>query len=237
MIPKPRSRRTENSRSTAIASRATISQSGSTRKGSVYVSAPALAQIIGRNYTDLGDGAFAFTTLSLDGLDSQKTYLDSLRSSLSDAVDGDIPEADVYIALTFDDGPTGKINYPNGLTNYLLDGLRSAARRRRSLSAATASRSTVRVCRVSSKKGSEIANHTMNHPDSRLTGLSREEVDVQISSTANLSKKRPAVCRRCSARSAAASTIRSRRSPRRRACRSSTGAWTPRTGSTAMPST
>ena len=77
-------------------------------KDRFYISAPALAQIIGRNYTDLGDGAFAFTTLSLDGLDSQKTYLDSLRSGLSDAVDGDIPEADVYIALTFDDGPTGK---------------------------------------------------------------------------------------------------------------------------------
>ena len=106
-------------------------------KDRFYVSAPALAQIIGRNYTDLGDGAFAFTTLSLDGLDSQKTYLDSLRSSLSDAVDGDIPEADVYIALTFDDGPTGKIeNYPNRLHavfhSNLSCGFRGGLRRERS---------------------------------------------------------------------------------------------------------
>ena len=44
-------------------------------------------------------------------------------------MDGDIPEADVYIALTFDDGPTGKKDgYPNGLTNYLLDASSSAAR-------------------------------------------------------------------------------------------------------------
>lgn len=75
-------------------------------KDRFYVSAPALAQIIGRNYTDLGDRMRLHSRRSRShGLDSQKTYLDSLRSSLSDAVDGDIPEADVYIALTFDDGP------------------------------------------------------------------------------------------------------------------------------------
>ena len=45
-----------------------------------------------------------------------------------DANGSDIPEADVYIALTFDDGPTGKKDgYPNGLTNYLLDGLKQRA--------------------------------------------------------------------------------------------------------------
>lgn len=150
-------------------------------KDRFYVSAPALAQIIGRNYTDLGDGAFAFTTLSLDGLDSQKTYLDSLRSSLSDAVDGDIPEADVYIALTFDDGPTGKSeNYPNGLTNYLLDGLKERGAKATFLMVGN------RVSEVSDalprmvSEGHELGNHTMTHPMSHLTGLDQDGIRSQI---------------------------------------------------------
>lgn len=150
-------------------------------KDRFYVSAPALAQIIGRNYTDLGDGAFAFTTLSLDGLDSQKTYLDSLRSSLSDAVDGDIPEADVYIALTFDDGPTGKIeNYPNGLTNYLLDGLKERGAKATFLMVGN------RVSEVSDalprmvSEGHELGNHTMTHPMCHLTGLDEDGIRSQI---------------------------------------------------------
>lgn len=150
-------------------------------KDRFYVSAPALAQIIGRNYTDLGDGAFAFTTLSLDGLDSQKTYLDSLRSSLSDAVDGDIPEADVYIALTFDDGPTGKIeNYPNGLTNYLLDGLKERGAKATFLMVGN------RVSEVSDalprmvSEGHELGNHTMTHPMCHLTGLDENGIRSQI---------------------------------------------------------
>lgn len=150
-------------------------------KDRFYVSAPALAQIIGRNYTDLGDGAFAFTTLSLDGLDSQKTYLDSLRSSLSDAVDGDIPEADVYIALTFDDGPTGKSeNYPNGLTNYLLDGLKERGAKATFLMVGN------RVSEVSDalprmvSEGHELGNHTMTHPMCHLTGLDEDGIRSQI---------------------------------------------------------
>lgn len=150
-------------------------------KDRFYVSAPALAQIIGRNYTDLGDGAFAFTTLSLDGLDSQKNYLDSLRSSLSDAVDGDIPEADVYIALTFDDGPTGKIeNYPNGLTNYLLDGLKERGAKATFLMVGN------RVSEVSDalprmvSEGHELGNHTMTHPMCHLTGLDEDGIRSQI---------------------------------------------------------
>ena len=106
-------------------------------------------------------------------------------------MDGDIPEADVYIALTFDDGPTGKIeNYPNGLTNYLLDGLKERGAK------ATFFECGYRIKEYSAcmprqlEEGSEIANHTMNHPDSRLTGLSREEVDVQINSNSELIKEK-----------------------------------------------
>ena len=134
-------------------------------KDRFYISAPALAQIIGRNYTDLGDGAFAFTTLSLDGLDSQKTYLDSLRSGLSDAVDGDIPEADVYIALTFDDGPTGKSDsYPNGLTNYLLDGLKERGAKATFLMVGNRVSEVSDVLPRMVSEGHELGNHTMTHP-------------------------------------------------------------------------
>ena len=91
-------------------------------KNRFYVSPQVLAAILGKTYTDLGDGVFSFTGVTLDGFDSQKAYLKNMKDKLGDAVDGDIPEADVYIALTFDDGPTGKKDgYPNGLTNYLLD--------------------------------------------------------------------------------------------------------------------
>lgn len=150
-------------------------------KDRFYVSAPALAQIIGRNYTDLGDGAFAFTTLSLDGLDSQKTYLDSLRSSLSDAVDGDIPEADVYIALTFDDGPTGKIeNYPNGLTNYLLDGLKERGAKATFLMVGNRVSEVSDVLPRMVNEGHELGNHTMTHPMCHLTGLDEDGIRSQI---------------------------------------------------------
>ena len=150
-------------------------------KDRFYVSAPALAQIIGRNYTDLGDGAFAFTTLSLDGLDSQKTYLDSLRSSLSDAVDGDIPEADVYIALTFDDGPTGKIeNYPNGLTNYLLDGLKERGAKATFLMVGNRVSEVSDVLPRMVSEGHELGNHTMTHPMCHLTGLDEDGIRSQI---------------------------------------------------------
>lgn len=152
-----------------------------TDKDRFYVSAPAFAKIIGRYYTDLGDGTFAFTTLSLDGQDSQKNYLDSLRSGLSDAVDGDIPEADVYIALTFDDGPTGKMDsYPDGLTNYLLDGLKERGAKATFLMVGN------RVSEVSDalprmvSEGHELGNHTMTHPMSHLTGLDQDGIRSQI---------------------------------------------------------
>ena len=83
--------------------------------------------LVGRNYTDLADeeGTFAFTKGSLEGFDSQKAYLDTMKSALTDAVGGDIPEADVYVALTFDDGPTGATDtYPNGYTATLLEELK-----------------------------------------------------------------------------------------------------------------
>ena len=64
-------------------------------KNRFYVSPQVLAAILGKTYTDLGDGVFSFTGVTLDGFDSQKAYLKNMKDKLGDAVDGDIPEADV----------------------------------------------------------------------------------------------------------------------------------------------
>ena len=152
-----------------------------TDKNRFYVTPSCIAAILGKTYTDLGDGAFSFTDVALDGFDSQKAYLKAMKDQLSDAIDGDIPEADVYIALTFDDGPTGKKDgYPNGLTNYLLDGLKERG------AVATFLMVGERVSEVSDvlprmvNEGHELGNHTMNHPMSHLTGLGTDDIRSQI---------------------------------------------------------
>ena len=158
-------------------------------KNRFYVSPQVLAAILGKTYTDLGDGVFSFTGVTLDGFDSQKAYLKNMKDKLGDAVDGDIPEADVYIALTFDDGPTGrKDGYPNGLTNYLLDGLKQRG------AVATFLMVGERVSEVSDvlprmvNEGHELGNHTMNHPMSHLTGLGVDDIRSQIDDATNAIK-------------------------------------------------
>ena len=158
-------------------------------KNRFYVSPQVLAAILGKTYTDLGDGGFSFTGVTLDGFDSQKAYLKNMKDKLGDAVDGDIPEADVYIALTFDDGPTGKKDgYPNGLTNYLLDGLKQRG------AVATFLMVGERVSEVSDvlprmvNEGHELGNHTMNHPMCHLTGLGTDDIRSQIDDATNAVK-------------------------------------------------
>lgn len=126
MIPKPRSRRTENSRSTAIASRATISQSGSTRKRTGFTSLlPALAPdhrqklYRSRRRCVCIHDALARRSGQPENLSRLAAQQFERRSGRRYPGGGCLYRADV------DDGPTGKIeNYPNGLTNYLLDGLK-----------------------------------------------------------------------------------------------------------------
>ena len=157
--------------------------------GRFYVSAPLFAALVGRNYTDLADeeGTFAFTKGSLEGFDSQKAYLDTMKSALTDAVGGDIPEADVYVALTFDDGPTGATDtYPNGYTATLLEELK-----KRNVHA------TFFMCGYRIKDfhshmeqylaaGHELGNHTMTHPMSRLTHLDAATVRDEVESNSEL---------------------------------------------------
>ena len=154
--------------------------------GRFYVSAPLFAAVLGKTYTGLEDGAFVFAGTSLDGFDSQKAYLSAQTSGLTQAVSADIPDADVYIALTFDDGPTGAIDgYPNGLTAYLLDGLKERGAH------ATFFMVGDRVNMFSStlprlvSEGHELGNHTMPHPMQHLTGLNTDGIRQEISSATN----------------------------------------------------
>nr|WP_297274854.1 polysaccharide deacetylase family protein [uncultured Agathobaculum sp.] len=159
--------------------------------GRFYVSAPLFAALLGKTYTGLEDGAFAFAATSLDGFDSQKAYLSGQTNGLTQAVGADIPEADVYIALTFDDGPTGAINgYPNGLTAYLLDGLKERGAH------ATFFMVGDRVNMFSStlprlvSEGHELGNHTMTHPMQHLTGLKKDGIEKEITSaTSTITEK------------------------------------------------
>ena len=110
-----------------------------------------------------------------------------MKSALTDAVGGDIPEADVYVALTFDDGPTGATDtYPNGYTATLLEELK-----KRNVHA------TFFMCGYRIKDfhshmeqyladGHELGNHTMTHPMSRLTHLDAATVRDEVESNSEL---------------------------------------------------
>lgn len=154
--------------------------------GRFYVSTPLFAALLGKTCTNLDDGAAALADTSLDGFDSQKAYLSAQTTGLTEAVGTDIPEADVYIALTFDDGPTGAVDgYPNGLTATLLDGLKERGAHatffmvgdRVNMFSGTMSRLAA--------EGHELGNHTMTHPMQHLTGLSTDGIRQEISSATN----------------------------------------------------
>ena len=92
----------------------------------------------------------------------------------------------MYIALTFDDGPTGAVDgYPNGLTATLLDGLKERGAHatffmvgdRVNMFSGTMSRLAA--------EGHELGNHTMTHPMQHLTGLSTDGIRQEISSATN----------------------------------------------------
>lgn len=153
-----------------------------------YVSVPLFGALLKKSYTDLGDTAMALTNMPLENYESQKTYLASLDSGLTDAAPTvNVPEADVYVALTFDDGPTGRTDtYPEGYTATLLDELK-----KRNVHA------TFFMCGYRIKdfnshmerylaEGHELGNHTMDHPDSRLTHLDAQSVYDQIDSNNDL---------------------------------------------------
>ncbi|MGN0994059.1 MAG: polysaccharide deacetylase family protein [Butyricicoccus sp.] len=106
-----------------------------------------------------------------------------------------IPEAEHYIALTFDDGPTGG---EDGVTMRLLDGLKERN-----------AHATFFLCGYRIKdfnvmmdrylaEGHELGNHTMDHKN--LTKLSKSEVREQVDSNNDLIESyagQPATVMRC----------------------------------------
>lgn len=154
--------------------------------GRFYVSTPLFAALLGKTCTNLDDGAAALADTSLDGFDSQKAYLSAQTTGLTEAVGTDIPEADVYIALTFDDGPTGAVDgYPNGLTATLLDGLKERGAHATFFMVGNRVNMFSGAMQRLAAEGHELGNHTMTHPMQHLTGLSTDGIRQEISSATN----------------------------------------------------
>lgn len=151
--------------------------------GRFYVSTPLFAALIGKTCTDLDDSTMAIADMSLDGFDSQKAYLSAQTTGLTEAVGSNIPEADVYIALTFDDGPTGALDsYPNGLTATLLDGLKERGAHATFFMVGDRVNMFSGTMQRLADEGHELGNHTMTHPMQHLTGLSADGIRQEISS-------------------------------------------------------
>lgn len=161
------------------------------QSGRFYVSAPLFAALIGKDYTGLEDGAFVFASTSLDGFDSQKSYLLAQTSGLTQVVNTHIPDADVYIALTFDDGPTGALDgYPNGLTATLLDGLKERGAHATFFMVGDRVNMFGSTLPRLASEGHELGNHTMTHPMRHLTGLNMDGIRQEISSATNVIKEK-----------------------------------------------
>lgn len=150
--------------------------------GRFYVSTQLFASLIGKFYTGLEDGAFVFADMALDAFDSQKAYLAGKTGGLTQAVGASIPQADVYIALTFDDGPTGAVDgYPEGLTAHLLDGLKERGAHATFFMVGNRTEMFSSTLPRLAAEGHEVGNHTMTHPMQHLTGLDADGIRQEIS--------------------------------------------------------
>ncbi len=146
-----------------------------------YVKMSDLASALGKNYCEPADGMAVLTGYVLDGHKMQMDAIAAQASGLPSL--GDIPQADAYIALTFDDGPTGG---SSGLTVKLLDALKEHN-----------AHATFFMCGHRIKdfhthmerylgEGHEVGNHTMNHPMKTLKGKSSSFVHEEVDSHTDL---------------------------------------------------
>ncbi len=150
--------------------------------GVTYISSSLLCAML--EYSDAGEGNVCMIgSLSFANADSQLVYMTALGQNLPDRRP-DIPKADHYVALTFDDGPTGG---SSGLTARLLNGLQERG-----------AHATFFMCGYRIKdfhthmdrylaEGHELANHTMDHPG-LLTKKSYETIVEQVNSNSELIK-------------------------------------------------
>lgn len=146
-----------------------------------YVKMSDLASALGKNYCEPADGMAVLTGYVLDGHKMQMDAIAAQASGLPSL--GNIPKADAYIALTFDDGPTGG---SSGLTVKLLDALKEHN-----------AHATFFMCGYRIKdfhthmdrylsEGHEVGNHTMNHPMKSLKGQSSSFVHEEVDSNTDL---------------------------------------------------
>lgn len=146
-----------------------------------YVKMSDLASALGKNYCEPADGMAVLTGYALDGHKMQMDAIAAQASGLPSL--GNIPKADAYIALTFDDGPTGG---SSGLTVKLLDALKEHN-----------AHATFFMCGYRIKdfhthmdrylgEGHEVGNHTMNHPMKTLKGQSSSFVHEEVDSNTDL---------------------------------------------------
>lgn len=147
-----------------------------------YISSSLLCAMM--EYSDAGEGNVCMIgSLSFANADSQLSYMTAMGETLPDRRP-DIPKADHYVALTFDDGPTGG---SSGLTARLLDGLKERG-----------AHATFFMCGYRIKdfhthmdrylaEGHELGNHTMDHPG-LLTKKDYATIVDQVSSNNELIK-------------------------------------------------
>lgn len=145
-----------------------------------YISSSLLCEML--EYSDAGEGNVCMIgSLSFANADSQLSYMTAMGETLPDRRP-DIPKADHYVALTFDDGPTGG---SSGLTVRLLDGLKERG-----------AHATFFMCGYRIKdfhthmerylaEGHELGNHTMDHPG-LLTKKDYTTIVDQVSSNNEL---------------------------------------------------
>lgn len=166
----------------------TVQQDGKTLNVSVktidnqpYCKMSDLASVLGKNYSEPAEGMAALTGYPLAGHTMQMEAIATAASGLPSV--GNIPQADAYIALTFDDGPTGG---SQGLTVRLLDALKEHN-----------AHATFFMCGYRIKdfhthmdrylaEGHELGNHTMNHPMKTLKGQTSSFVHEEIDSNTEL---------------------------------------------------
>lgn len=150
---------------------------------SAYFALADFAQALGKEYTTAAESTMGILTgYKLAGHQSQIDAIAAQASGLPSL--GNIPEADAYIALTFDDGPTGG---KDGVTARLLDALQEQG-----------AHATFFMCGYRIKdfhthmdrylaEGHELGNHTMDHPMSGgLKGRSSDFVHEQVDSNSEL---------------------------------------------------
>ncbi len=166
----------------------------STQEDTPYCKLSDLASALGKSYSEPAEDMAAMTAYPLAGHTRQMEAVAATASGLPSI--GNIPKADAYIALTFDDGPTGG---SKGLTARLLNSLKEHN-----------AHATFFMCGYRIKdfhthmdrylaEGHEMGNHTMNHPMKLLTKKSSEfvhkEVDENSDLIASYTGQKPTVMR------------------------------------------